>query len=241
MCIRDRSAAVHRFANQTIFTPNQNDQPLWAQTPTGQIIFQLKSFPLMMTRLGRDVFKKARRNEDGDRDLRPLLYFAGAGPAFGAATTGTKDILQSRGGEENRQMQLRDRAVTDKWEVFNELGMSDRKDLIAGWYIDGLMTMGGLGLIGQLFYDSAAQIDNGDYGAWRIAELFAGPSMGVFRDGIAVGAGAMEIAGDALGGDTTNAKERQMAREIIGRIPVAGQVTGVKEYWVDRLAGEKES
>ena len=234
------SAAVHRFANQTIFTPNQNDQPLWAQTPTGQIIFQLKSFPLMMTRLGRDVFQKARKNPDGDRDLRPLLYFAGAAPAFGAVTTGTKDIIQSRGGEENRQMQLRDRAMSSKSELFAELGMTQRQDIIAGWYLDGLLTMGGLGLIGQLFYDSASQIDNGDYGAWRIMELFAGPSMGIARDAIAVGAGAMEYGYDALGGETTNAKERQMWREITGRIPIGGQITGVKEYFVDKIAGERE-
>jgi len=234
------SAAVHRFANQTIFTPNQNDQPLWAQTPTGQIIFQLKSFPLMMTRLGRDVFQKARKNPDGDRDLRPLLYFAGAAPAFGAVTTGTKDIIQSRGGEENRQMQLRDRAMSSKSELFAELGLTERQDIIAGWYLDGLLTMGGLGLIGQLFYDSASQIDNGDYGAWRIMELFAGPSMGIARDAIAVGAGAMEYGYDALGGETTNAKERQMWREITGRIPIGGQITGVKEYFVDKIAGERE-
>ena len=106
-----------------------------------------------------------------------------------------------------------------------------------GW---SMRTMGGLGLIGQLFYDSASQIDNGDYGAWRIMELFAGPSMGIARDAIAVGAGTMEYGYDLLGGETTNAKERQMWREITGRVPIGGQITGVKEYFVDKIAGERE-
>ena len=113
-------------------------------------------------------------------------------------------------------------------------------DKFLGWYVEGMLVMGGLGLIGQLFYDSASQIDNGDYGAWRIMELFAGPSMGIARDAIAVGAGAMEYGYDALGGETTNAKERQMWREITGRVPIGGQITGVKEYFVDKIAGERE-
>ena len=112
-------------------------------------------------------------------------------------------------------MKIRDRAMSSKSELFAELGMTQRQDIIAGWYLDGLLTMGGLGLIGQLFYDSASQIDNGDYGA-------------------------MEYGYDALGGETTNAKERQMWREITGRIPIGGQITGVKEYFVDKIAGERE-
>ena len=236
----DISTAIHKFANQTIFTPNANDIPLWAQTPMGAIIMQLKSFPLMMTRLGRDVVQKARKNEDGDRNLMPLLYFAGAGPAFGAVATGVKDIVQGRGGEDNQEFALRDRAVKADNPIWNKMGIED-DNLMLGWYIDGLMTFGGLGLIGQLFYDSAAQLDNGAYGKWRSFELLAGPSLGLFSDGFDVGSGLMEMATDAFGMESTNAKERQMVRETIGRAPVLGQITSVREALVDRLAGESEN
>ena len=42
--------AIMRFVNETIFTPDPNDVPMWAQHPVGAMIFQLKSFPLMMMR-----------------------------------------------------------------------------------------------------------------------------------------------------------------------------------------------
>ena len=231
------SAAVIKFTNQTIFTPNANDLPLWAQTPVGAVVFQLKSFPLMMTRLGRDLVREAR---GPDPRLAPLAYFLGLGPMFGFGVTTAKDVVQGRGGEENREFAIRDRALTDKFTLVEELGLSKDMDMLAGWYLDGIMTMGGLGLIGQLFYDSAAQLDNGAYGQVRMSEMFLGPSMGLFNDAITVAAGAQDALFDALGAESSNAKERSAVREAVGRVPIFGQITAAREWATDQIAGMAE-
>ena len=51
----------------------------------------------------------------------------------------------------------------------------------------------------------------------------------------------MSAVGDAISGEGTNGKERAAVRAIISRIPVAGQMGGVREMGVDFLAGEKVS
>ena len=236
------ASSIVKFTNQSIFTPNANDQPLWAQTPGGQVIFQLKSFPLMMTRLGRDVVKDAvNKGSEGERRLAPLLYFAGLGPMFGSGVVFAKDVVQGRGGEENREFAVRDRALTDKFTMAEEFGLKENADQLLGWYVDGLMQMGGLGLIGQLMYDSAAQIDNGAYGKWRVAELLGGPSLGLFSDAFEVASGAADATFDAFGAESTNSKERSAVREILGRAPILGGITAFREGGTDFIAGEAES
>ena len=42
--------AIMKFANETVYTPNPNDIPAMVQTPWGSMLFQLKSFQLMMAR-----------------------------------------------------------------------------------------------------------------------------------------------------------------------------------------------
>ena len=225
------AGAMHRFANETIFTPNPLDIPLWAQSPIGQVIFQLKSFPLMMTRLGYKVYREAKDHQN----FMPLLYFAGA-PVLGAGVVATKDVVQARGGEENREAALRDRRL----EFLKDYGLDDDEGraLALGWYRDGLMQMGGLGLIGSLMYDTASQLDNGAYGSNRIAELFLGPSLGILHDGVTVGGGLISAADKALRGEGTNGKQRAAYREVIGRVPVVGQITGVRETLVDAFGGK---
>jgi hypothetical protein len=236
------ASSIVKFTNQSIFTPNANDQPLWAQTPGWQIVFQLKSFPLMMTRMGRDVVSDAlNKGSEGERRLAPLLYFAGLGPMFGSGVVFAKDVVQGRGGEENREFAVRDRALTDKFTMAEEFGLKENADQLLGWYVDGLMQMGGLGLIGQLMYDSAAQIDNGAYGKWRVAELLGGPSLGLFSDAFEVASGAADATLDAFGAESTNSKERSAVREILGRAPILGGVTAFREGGTDFIAGEAES
>ena len=236
------ASSIVKFTNQTIFTPNANDQPLWAQTPGGQVFFQLKSFPLMMTRMGRDVVKDAlNKGSEGERRLAPLLYFAGLGPMFGAGVVFAKDVVQGRGGEENREFAVRERSLTDKFTMAEEFGLKENADQLLGWYVDGLMQMGGLGLIGQLMYDSAAQIDNGAYGKWRVAELLGGPSLGLFSDTFEVASGAADATFDAFGAESTNSKERSAVREILGRAPILGGISAFREGGTDLIAGEAES
>jgi len=232
------TAAIIKVANDSIFTPNANDLPLFAQTPTGMLLMQLKSFPLMMTRMGRFAWQEATRTGD-TRRVAPLLYMAGLGPMFGAGVAFSKDVVQGRGGEENREFAVRERSLTDKFSFAEDMGLSDRADKLGGWYIDGLMQMGGLGLIGQLMYDSAAQLDNGAYGQMRVMEMFGGPSLGLFNDAFTVASGLQDMTFDALGAESTNAKERAMTRELFGRVPVIGGISSVREGAVDRLAGPK--
>jgi len=78
-------AGIIKFADESIFQPNPNDVPLWAQTPVGAMVFQLKSFPLMMTRLGGYVLGEAKKG-----NLKPLAYFATLGPAFGMGALATR-------------------------------------------------------------------------------------------------------------------------------------------------------
>lgn len=226
------AGAMHRFTNETIFTPNPLDIPLWAQSPIGQMIFQLKSFPLMMTRMGFKVYKEAKDHQN----FLPLMYMVGA-PVLGAGVVGAKDVVQGRGGEENRSFALRDRRL----EFLKDYGLSDDEGvaLALGWYRDGLMQMGGLGLIGSIMYDTAAQLDNGAYGAQRITEMLLGPSLGVLHDAQTILAGGVQAGENAILGEGSNGKPRAAVREIVSRIPVIGQTSGVRETIVDVLAGRK--
>jgi len=224
------AGALHKFTNQTIFTPNPNDLPLWAQTPIGQVVFQLKSFPLMMSRLGYEVYREA-----GHGNFMPLFYFAGA-PVLGAGITATRDVVQGRGGEDNREFAVRERSM----EFLKDYGLTDNEDiaLYAGWYRDGLLQMGGLGLIGSMLYDSVEQLDNGAYGQNRTLSLLLGPSLGVVTDAHTVLAGGVSAVDNAIMGEGPNGKARAAVRTVIKRLP-GGQVAAPREYLVDSIAGEQ--
>ena len=227
-----------KFANESIFAPNKNDLPQWATAPAGQLIFQLKSFPLKMLRLGRYAFKEALRSDDPN--YAPLLLYMTAGPAMGFTAANVKDVVQSRGGEDNRQAEFRERKLSKTVTPLEGM-LSDNADKALGWYWDGFMTMGGLGILGELMYDTVNQVDNGAYGKVRIAETFMGPSSGLFFDALTIAEGGMSAVGDAISGEGTNGKERAAVREIVSRAPLIGQHSGMRESIVDRIAGEKGS
>ena len=225
------SKGIIRFADEAIFQPNANDIPLWAQTPWGSMIFQLKSFPLMMTRLGGHVVKEFTKG-----NVKPLMYFATLGPAFGMGALAAKDIIQMRGGDDERSPELRKR------NALKALGYDDKihgneQDFV-GWYMEGMLMMGGLGLLGDIMHSTVTQADNGAYGKVRIASTFAGPSFGAFMSAIDVGAGAKDAL---VGGENSNAKERTALREIATRVPVVGGIRAAREGVVDILAGEPKS
>lgn len=226
--------AIIKFADQAIFQPNANDIPLWAQTPIGALIFQLKSYPLMMARLGKDVLvndiKALWKGEGGDP--RRAMYFLALGPAFGMGALALKDIIQARGGEENNSPELRKRNILKVLGYDKEIH-GDENDFL-GWYAEGFMTMGGLGLLFEMVHDIAAQVDNGAYGKVRVASTILGPSAGTAFSGMDVMAGIFDS------GENSNAKERSAVREAVGRIPIAGQVKGFREMVVDAFAGEQQ-
>ena len=242
------SSSAIKLTNQMIFTPNPNDIPLWAQTPLGALAFQLKSYPLMMTRLVNQVAGEAFRGEtvadrganflkafagQSDNRLGPLAALLVAGPAMGSVAIGVKDIVQGRGGEDNREFELRERRLSDTLtEAFKE---NEDVDMLLGWYFDGMVALGGLGLFGELAYDIASQTDNGAYGTQRTSEALLGPTVGLYHDAMTVAQGARSWWDD----DPANGERRAAVREIAGRVPVLGGVRWAREGVTDLVAGPR--
>ena len=109
-------------------------------------------------------------------------------------------------------------------------------DEIAGNYVDGLMAIGGLGLFGELLYNTAEQADNGAFGKLRTFSAVLGPSVGTAEDAYDV------FVGGPLGlGEEKAGRRREAVRSIVGRIPVAGGIRSFKEGVVDTVAGEAGS
>jgi len=233
------ASSVIKFTNQSIFTPNPNDIHLWGQTPIGAILYQLKSFPMMMARLGGRNIRKAK-----DGNWKPLAYMATVMPAMGYGAASIKDVVQGRGGEENREFASRERKLTDSYasaegmvnRVSDDLGID--ADRYLGMYHDGLMMSGGLGFVGEMLVDIANQTDNGYYGMWRTATAIGGPSVSLGGRAVRVLGGVQDAAFDAMGFESTNYKERDAFDASFGLVPFVGQMPAVKENLKDMLLGE---
>jgi len=227
--------ALLRFTNETIFTPNPNDIPLFFQTPWGSMLFQLKSFQLMMARMGKYVIDEWKA---GNR--APAAYLVTAGVGLGFASAASKDYVQSRGGEDNEQRALRERRISKSVfaPIASAVGVEDDSmtDEVLGNYLEGMMAIGGFGLFGELMYNTAEQADNGKYGFVRTVGAFLGPSVGVAEDAYDVFiAGPAGYMNDEEG---KNARRREAVRSVVGRIPIAGGIRSFKEGVVDSVAGE---
>lgn len=221
--------AIVRFGNETIFAPNPNDIPLWAQTPLGAMMFQLKSYPLMMQRLSGMILEEARHG-----NIKPLLYMLTIGTGWAAGVQSLKDIAQGRGGDEDKEHALRDRSMTKLAEEFGfDADLHGSVDDFLGWYVDGFMFMGGLGLLADLAFQTSQQVDNGAWGYQRTLSILLGPAVGTTQSAFNVLSGAHQAI---LGDD--NGKVRQAVREIAGRLPVAGGVRSLREGIVDGVAGD---
>ena len=235
-----------RFVNETIFTPDPNDIPLWAQTPAGAAIFQLKSFPLMMGRMAKYVGQELVK---GNPKPAIALLSVGAGMGFGA--NASKDFLQSRGGEDDQSRALRDRKFSktiigkslslagfDQEEIEDFIGTD--ADRYLGQYIEGIIALGGLGLLAEFFFNAAAQADNQHYGANRAASAVLGPTFGAAQDAFLSLKGGSELLTETLTGedDGSNAEERIFARTLLRRVPVVGGFRPFSEGGADLIGGE---
>jgi len=236
--------AIMRFTNEAIFTPDPNDVPMWAQTPWGSTIFQLKSFPIMMGRMAKDVTLEAKKG-----NIAPLMLMLTAGSGFGMGANAGKDLILARGEDETRTLRDRTLDKTPVGKIFemagvnledsksmntpNELLMGATPNEFLGWWVEGLMAMGGLGLIAEFFFNATEQVDQGAYGKVRMFSTLGGPSVGILSDAIDVSAGALE---GLEGGEG-----RQAVRRVIGRTPVLGGIKDVRESIVDYVAGEAKT
>ena len=190
----------------------------------------------MMWRLHRRAWNRFLENPK-DADIAPLMYMYTAAPAMGFAAANIKDIVQGRGGEDNREFKFRERSLKEQFAWAENMDDDTAKYL--GWYWDGFVVMGGMGLIGEMLYDIGSNVDNGAFGQVRIGEVILGPSMGLFNDGLTVGSGISDIISDSLGGTSSNYKEREMVDTLFHRFaPPLGSMPAVRENFVDAVAGE---
>tara|TARA_B100000287_G_scaffold399358_1_gene417540 strand:- start:6349 stop:18570 length:12222 start_codon:yes stop_codon:yes gene_type:complete len=246
--------AVMRFVNESIFTPDPNDVPTWAQTPWGAVMFQLKSFPLMMGRMAKYALDEAgvTGKLPLGSNMKPLMALATVAPIFGMTANATKDIILQRGGvdeETGEDRVFRQRLASKQiWgklakEIFgadvdNWATDDDSLNALMGAYWEGILAMGGLGLIAEMMHSSATQIDNGAYGRERLISTIFGPTAGAGLDFFKVVEGGYSAVADDGG---TNAKERTATRILARRVPVLGGMKGVTEDIVDTVAGERSS
>ena len=238
MAIRsqDLKEALIKFANDTIYAPNTNDIPLWAQSPVGAMMWQLKSFPMMMSRMGKDVLMDAYR--DPIHHSKPLMMYMLAGPASGAMALAAKDTIQMRAGEDEGLLRTRN---AESVKAFTQMVGYDPdihgdKDDFVGWYFEGLLHMGGLGLYLEVLHDLVQQADNGYFGLSRAAGTVGGPAVSQAIGAWNVVQGLHKtILGatseeQATGGVGT---QRQAVRELAQRVPVLGGIRALKETLVD--------
>lgn len=224
--------AVLRFTDETIFQPNPNDMPISTTNPFVAMAFQLKSFPLMMQRLSGYVLSEFRQG-----NYKPFAYMATVGPGMGALALTAKDVVQFRGGEDSNESKVRVRNMGEaaEWLGGDAKTYGDGSDFL-GWYTEGLLQMGGLGLMADILHSTVQQVDNGAYGQTRISSAVLGPSYGLmFTDAPNVLGGIMDR------NDDSNAKERTGARAVASRIPLVGGVRSAREKIVDTVAGEQKS
>jgi len=231
-------SAINKFANESIFTPNPNDIPLWAQTPVGAMIFQLKSYPLMLQRMVGDSIKQATQVDPvtgGGRRFGPLLMLASVAPAAGAGTLAVKDVVQRRGEDGDN---LRERSAQEMAERLGfDPGLHGDVDAFLGWYLEGFVMLGGLGLLADMMYQTTEQVDQGGaYGAMRTAGVAGGPWVGTLWAGYDVVSGGWDAA--MRGDENGTGKERNAMRAVAQRIPVAGGIRSLREDLVDKVAGE---
>jgi hypothetical protein len=225
------AAAANRFAQETVFSPDVNERPLWSQTPLGSTAFQLKSFPLQMGRLGRFAWDEFKAGNP-----KPAMAMFAVAPAFAAGSMALRDVVQMRGGEDERSAETRERKASE-WlgQMGVKANLDPATDEALGWYLEAMMTGVGLGLLADMMHAAAEQADNGEFGKMRLISQVFGPTAGLLVDDVPnVLMGIYEGIADLKDGA---APERAAWREVITRVPIAGGVRAVREGFVDQMGG----
>jgi hypothetical protein len=192
----------------------------------------------MLQRMVGDSIKQATQVDPvtgGGRRFGPLLMLASVAPAAGAGTLAVKDVVQRRGEDGDN---LRERSAQEMAERLGfDPGLHGDVDAFLGWYLEGFVMLGGLGLLADMMYQTTEQVDQGGaYGAMRTAGVAGGPWVGTLWAGYDVVSGGWDAA--MRGDENGTGKERNAMRAVAQRIPVAGGIRSLREDLVDKVAGE---
>lgn len=235
--------ALLRFANEAVFSPNKNDTPHWVSAvPFADLLWQLKTFPMMAGRHARYLLRELKGGGDGIKGSNPwpALYMLTLGAGLAAGAQSAKDIVQSRGGDEweGPQAKLRDRSLSKlaKEIGIGDVGLGADADQAIGWYLQSLVALGAFGAMFDIVYNYAQAADNGSFGAQRFAGSLFGPTASGFFDAFNVAGGAF----DAVTKESwePNAKKRTAVRTLVGNVPILGGSRLVREKTTDAIAGE---
>ena len=241
--------AVIRFTDATIFSPKPHDMPLFANSPWGAMVYQLKSFAIMYGRFAKEMtvdeagmawqaLSKGDYGTAAQYMKKPALLMT-LGPAVAAGSIAGKDLVMARGGEEGQSVGINQ--TTKLSNTFGPEWSNEQLDAMSGWYFQSFMQAGGLGLLGDIFRTTAEQQDNGAYGRERIASTILGPTFGLFNDALKISEGVGDAVGEAMGGEGSPGKQRQAIRSVVGRAPLVGGNRALKEALTDLKPVEGKS
>ena len=97
-----------------------------------------------------------------------------------------------------------------------------------------------MGFLGELLYNSSAQLENGKYGFVRVLSSVAGPQIGTAELVFDTGSAIREQAMNAMTGSDDNSKTRVATGNLLRRVPVAGGISSVRLNAQDAIAGGKK-
>lgn len=246
--------AVVKFVNQSAFAPNRADTPAWAQSGFGRLVFQFKSYPLMLGRLTKWALDSARLKNGAN--IKPLVLLATLGVGMGAGGQALRDVISGRNidYEDDDQSFADMHSVKQRlaseicrqlgWESWADNLEGTQVDSIIGWYASGLMGLGALGVIGDFAFNLTESTQDGAYGELNVAKQLFGPSFGTVMDAYHVAKTGYNMTTEGLGIKSerpSNKDERRAFSVLESRIPVVGGFRSLGRELKDYLVPLEEN
>ena len=246
--------AVVKFVNQSAFAPNRADTPAWAQSGFRRLVFQFKSYPLMLGRLTKWALDSARLKNGAN--IKPLVLLATLGVGMGAGGQALRDVISGRNidYEDDDQSFADMHSVKQRlaseicrqlgWESWADNLEGTQVDSIIGWYASGLMGLGALGVIGDFAFNLTESTQDGAYGELNVAKQLFGPSFGTVMDAYHVAKTGYNMTAEGLGIKSerpSNKDERRAFSVLESRIPVVGGFRSLGRELKDYLVPLEEN
>lgn len=246
--------AVVKFVNQSAFAPNRADTPAWAQSGFGRLVFQFKSYPLMLGRLTKWALDSARLKNGAN--IKPLVLLATLGVGMGAGGQALRDVISGRNidyeddGQSFADMHSFKQRLASEicrqlgWESWADSLEGTQVDSIIGWYASGLMGLGALGVIGDFAFNLTESTQDGAYGELNVAKQLFGPSFGTVMDAYHVAKTGYNMTAEGLGIKSerpSNKDERRAFSVLESRIPVVGGFRSLGRELKDYLVPLEEN